>query len=78
MAAVIRVRSDETRRRLRWLLTEVERGGVVEILRYQQPVAVMVPPEWYQRAAAALEDEDRQAALERVRARAPATRRSDG
>jgi prevent-host-death family protein len=51
---MIKVQSDETRRRLRWLLSEVERGGVVEISRYQEPVAVMVPPEWYARAAEAL------------------------
>ena len=51
---MIRVRSEEARRRLRWLLSEVEYGGFVEIFRYQNPVAVMVPPDWYRRATAAL------------------------
>jgi len=51
---MIRVRSDEARRRLRHLLSEVEHGGFVEISRYQDPAAVMVPPDWYRRAAEAL------------------------
>jgi prevent-host-death family protein len=51
---VIKVQSDEARRRLRWLLSEVERGGVVEISRYQDPAAVMVPPGWYRRAVEAV------------------------
>ena len=51
---MIKVQSDEARRRLRWLLSDVEHGGVVEISRYQEPVAVMVPPDWYRRAAEAL------------------------
>jgi len=53
-APVIRVKSDKARRDLRWLLSEVEHGGFVEISRYQDPAAVMVPPDWYRRAAAAL------------------------
>ena len=51
---MIRVQSEEARRRLRWLLSEVEHGGFVEISRYQDPAAVMVPPDWYKRAAEAL------------------------
>lgn len=46
------VKSDEARRRFRDLLTEAERGGVVEIRRYDTPTAVMVSPDWYERAAA--------------------------
>lgn len=46
------VRADETRRRLRELLNEVGAGGVVEIRRYDTPEAVMVSPDWYERAAA--------------------------
>jgi HEAT repeat protein len=49
------VRADEARRRLRELLNEVGAGGVVEIRRYDTPEAVMVSPDWYERAAAALE-----------------------
>ncbi len=54
MPELIQVQSDDARRRLRALLNEVERGGFVEICRYQDPTAVMVPVEWYHRAAAAL------------------------
>lgn len=49
-----RVQSDDVRKKLRALLNEVERGGFVEICRYQDPTAVMVPVEWFQRAAEAL------------------------
>jgi hypothetical protein len=35
-------------------LSEVEHGGFVEISRYQDPAAIMVPPDWYQRAVEAL------------------------
>ena len=49
-----RVQSDEARKKFRALLNEVERGGFVEICRYQDPTAVMVPVEWYHRAAEAL------------------------
>jgi antitoxin (DNA-binding transcriptional repressor) of toxin-antitoxin stability system len=58
------VRSEQLRRGLRWLLTEVERGGVIEVLRYQDPVAVMVSPDWYRRAIDALSE---QAAAEQQR-----------
>ena len=43
------VRSDEARTKLRDLLDEVDRDGAhVYILRYDRPVAVMVPVEWYE------------------------------
>jgi antitoxin (DNA-binding transcriptional repressor) of toxin-antitoxin stability system len=53
-APVIRVKANEARHRLRWLLSEVEHGGFVEIFRYQDPAAVMVPFPWYQKAVQAL------------------------
>ena len=47
------VRSDEARRNLRGLLDEVEHHDVhVTILRYDKPAAVLVSPEWYERAKA--------------------------
>lgn len=54
------VHSDEARRGLRPLLDEVEHHGErVTILRWDRPVAVMVPPDWYEKARAALgEDAD--------------------
>ena len=49
------VRSDDLRRRLRSLLNGVEREYVhVTIKRYDEPVAVLVPVDWYQQATAAL------------------------
>jgi prevent-host-death family protein len=49
------VRSDEIRRRLRELMNAVERDGEhVTILRYDEPVAVIVPVDWHEKAAAAL------------------------
>ena len=49
------VLSEEARRRLSDLLDEVEHDGViVEISRYKTPAAVMVPPEWFERATEAL------------------------
>lgn len=55
MKEPIIVRSDEARRRLRELLTEVGRGGFVEIRRYDTPEAIMVSPQWFARAAALME-----------------------
>jgi prevent-host-death family protein len=49
----ITVRSDEARRNLRNLLDEVTRGYHVTILRYDKPVAVLVPVDWYEDAEAA-------------------------
>jgi prevent-host-death family protein len=48
------VKSEEARRTFRGLLDEAERGGVVQILRYDRPVAVLVPAEWYERALGSL------------------------
>ena len=53
------VKSDEARRTFRNVLNEVEHGGFVEILRYEEPTAVMVPIDWFARAKAALEREAR-------------------
>jgi prevent-host-death family protein len=50
-----RVQSDEARRNLRTLLDDVaHRDEHVTILRYDTPVAVMVPVEWYEAARKAL------------------------
>ena len=49
----IQVRSDEARRTLRTLLDQAERGYHVTILRYDKPVAVLVPVDWYEDAEAA-------------------------
>lgn len=53
------VRADEARRRLRELLNEVGKGGVVEIRRYDTPEAILVSPDWYERALAALEQTEK-------------------
>jgi prevent-host-death family protein len=53
------VRSDEIRRRLRELMNAVERDGEhVTILRYDEPVAVIVPVDWHEQAETALADAD--------------------
>lgn len=50
-----KVHSDEARRKLRDLLDAVEHDGEhVTILRYDTPVAVMVPVEWHRQALAAI------------------------
>jgi prevent-host-death family protein len=49
----ITVRSDEARRNFRELLDQVARDYHVTILRYDKPVAVLVPVEWYEDAEAA-------------------------
>ena len=46
--------SDEARRNFRRILNEVEHGETVEILRYGEVAAVMVPSGWYEKAKAAL------------------------
>jgi len=54
--AEYRVRSDELRRNLRALMASVEHEGAhVEVLRYDMPVAVLVPVEWYEQAKARVE-----------------------
>lgn len=55
------VRSDELRRNLRPLLNSVERERAhVIIKRYEEPTAVLVPVEWYERAKVALEGKSRE------------------
>ena len=55
MAADKQVQSGEARRDFSSLLDEVEHHGVhVEIRRYNDPAAYLVPPAWYERAARAL------------------------
>lgn len=45
------VQSDEARRNLRALLDGVEHhGDVVTIHRYDKPVAVIVPVDWFEQA----------------------------
>jgi PHD/YefM family antitoxin component YafN of YafNO toxin-antitoxin module len=54
--------SDDARRDWRDLLDQVEHNPAeaVQILRWNKPVAVVVSPEWFERAAAALEGEQSQ------------------
>ena len=55
MAADKQVQAADARRDLSTLLDEVEHHGVhVEIRRYNDPAAYLVPPEWYERAEQAL------------------------
>jgi prevent-host-death family protein len=42
-----RLKSEEARRNFRDLLDEAERGEPTEVLRYDRPVAVLVPADWY-------------------------------
>lgn len=55
MPAKQQVKSDEARKHFRELLSSVERGEFVEIQRYSTPTAVMVPVDWFERAAALME-----------------------
>ena len=48
------VHSDDMRRNLRYLLTEVEFGAHITITRWNIPTAVMVPVDWYEQAQRAL------------------------
>lgn len=47
------VRSDEARRNWRDLIDDVARDYHIMILRYDKPVAVLVPVDWYEDAEAA-------------------------
>jgi prevent-host-death family protein len=49
----MQVGSDEARRNFRDLLDQVARDYHVTILRYDKPVAVLVPVDWYEDAEAA-------------------------
>ena len=42
--------SEDARRTFRDLLDDAQRGEAVEILRYDKPVAVLVPADWYHAA----------------------------
>jgi PHD/YefM family antitoxin component YafN of YafNO toxin-antitoxin module len=47
--------SDETRRELRQMLTDVEEHGEhYEVVRFKHVAAVIVPHDWYKQAKAAL------------------------
>lgn len=52
------VHSDELRRDLRTLLTEVEFGAHVTVTRWNTPAAVMVPVDWYEQAQQALKGKE--------------------
>jgi len=55
---MMQVRSDEIRRKLPAVVRAVERDGEhVELLRYDETVAVVVPVEWYKAARDALNAE---------------------
>jgi prevent-host-death family protein len=46
--------SEDARREWRRILDRVQRGEQIEITRYGDPLAVVVPVEWRDKAAAAL------------------------
>ncbi|WP_017585461.1 type II toxin-antitoxin system prevent-host-death family antitoxin [Nocardiopsis ganjiahuensis] len=46
--------SGDARTKFRELLSDVDHGAHIEIRRYGAPTAVVVPPDWYERALAAL------------------------
>jgi antitoxin (DNA-binding transcriptional repressor) of toxin-antitoxin stability system len=46
--------SHDARLKMREILGAVERGETVEIRRYDTPTAIVVSPEWFKRAQAAL------------------------
>lgn len=51
------VRSEEARTKLRSLMDEVENQDAhVYLLRYDRPVAVIVPVDWYENARTAVTD----------------------
>ena len=54
LSAVEQYSSEAARRYWRHILNEVERGEQVGITRYGKPLAVVVPVEWRDKAAAAL------------------------
>jgi antitoxin (DNA-binding transcriptional repressor) of toxin-antitoxin stability system len=56
---MMRVRSDEIRRKLPAVVRAVERDGEhVELLRYEEPVAVIVPVDWHKKAVTALGEQE--------------------
>jgi prevent-host-death family protein len=54
------VRSDEARTHFRDLLDAAEQGEHITILRYEKPVAIVVPVAWYEQATALIDSEGRQ------------------
>lgn len=50
------VRSAEARRRIRDLLDDAQQGVHTEVRRYDKPVAVIVPADWYEKAREALKN----------------------
>lgn len=50
------VRSAEARRHIRDLFDDAQQGVHTEVRRYDKPVAVIVPPDWYEKARKALEN----------------------
>lgn len=53
---VSELQSSLARQNFRAILNEVEHQNThVKLTRYDNPVAVMVPPEWYELASAAME-----------------------
>jgi antitoxin (DNA-binding transcriptional repressor) of toxin-antitoxin stability system len=52
-------RAAEARLKMREILTAVEQGEHVAISRYATPTAIVVSPEWHEKAAAALEASER-------------------
>lgn len=47
-------RADAARRKMRDILSAVERGEHVELRRYDTPTAVVVSPRWFHQALAAM------------------------
>lgn len=73
VAADRQVQSGEARRDFSSLLDEVEHHGVrIEIRRYNDPAAYLVPPDWYDRAERAERELDElRAELARIRQETP-------
>ena len=53
--------ASDARLKMREILTAAEHGEHVQIKRYETVTAVVVSPEWYEQAAAALEGQWREA-----------------
>ena len=53
------VRSAEARKRIRELLDDAERGVHTEVRRYDRPVAVIVPADWYEKVTEGLKNPEK-------------------
>lgn len=51
--------SEDARREWRRILDRVQRGEQVGITRYGDPLAVVVPDDWYRKAQAAISEQER-------------------